>query len=103
MNHDFSSVDRRINYLRNEIYTYDKFLRNPTQGQTDMATQAKFAMDADDYQQELDELVTLREIADKAKQPTSIKTWQAALLAFYSTVAIVIAVLSLWMVAYGGR
>ena len=44
---DFSAVDRRINYLQQELYTYDKFLRNPqSPGSNDMGAQAKFAIDA---------------------------------------------------------
>ena len=59
MGNDYRAVDRRIRFLQQEIYNYDKFLRHPGT-ETDMATQAKFAADADDYQTELDELMTLR-------------------------------------------
>lgn len=93
----FSATDRRINYLRQELYTYDKFLRNPTSS-GDVASSAKFAIDADDYQKELDELMYLRELAEKATRPKSLKTWQAVLLAFYATLAMAMAALSLWAV-----
>jgi hypothetical protein len=97
---DFSAIDRRINYLQQELYTYDKFLRNPqAPGATDMGAQAKFAIDANDHQKELDELMYLRELAEKATQPNSLKTWQALILVFYSTMAIAIAGLSLWLVS----
>ena len=99
MNNDYRQVDRRIRYLQQEIYNYDKFLRNPA-GQTDMATQAKFAADADDYQAELEELMTLRELADKARQPSGIAHWQAAIMAAFSGVALAVAVASIYLVLY---
>lgn len=99
MKNEFRAVDRRINYLRQELYSYDKFLRHPGDN-ADMATQAKFAMDADDYPQELDELMTLRELADKAKQPTGIATWQAAILAGFSAISLALAVASIYTVLY---
>lgn len=95
---DFSAIDRRINFLRQELYSYDKYLRHPT-GDVDMATQAKFAADADDYQMELDELIYLRGLAEKARQPSSVALWQAILLAFFTSAALVIAVFSLVLAA----
>ena len=94
----FPATDRRLNYLRQELYTYDKFFRDPT-APGDVAASAKFAIDADDHQKELEELMYLRELADKAMRPKSLKSWQAALLAFYATLAMVMAALSLWAVA----
>jgi len=99
MSNEFRAVDRRIRYLQNEIYNYDKFLRHPGV-ETDMATQAKFAADADDQQQELDELMTLRELADKAKQPTGIATWQAAIMAGGVGIALALATASIYVVLY---
>lgn len=99
MSNDYRAVDRRIRFLQQEIYNYDKFLRNPS-SQTDMATQAKFAADADDYQTELDELMTLRELADKATRPTTIATWQAAIIAAFSGIALAVAVASIYLVLY---
>ena len=52
MGNEYRAVDRRIRFLQQEIYNYDKFLRHPA-GEVDMGTQAKFAADADDYVQEL--------------------------------------------------
>ena len=99
MGNDYRAVDRRIRFLQQEIYNYDKFLRHPGT-ETDMATQAKFAADADDYQTELDELMTLRELAEKAKQPTGIATWQAAIMATFSGIALAVAVASIYLVLY---
>lgn len=99
MRNEYRAVDRRIRFLQQEIYNYDKFLRNPA-GQTDMATQAKFAADADDYQTELDELMTLRDLADKANTPTTIAAWQAAIMATFSGVALIVAVASIYLVLY---
>jgi len=99
MSNEYRAVDRRIRYLQQEIYNYDKFLRHPGV-ETDMATQAKFAADADDYQMELDELMTLRELAEVAKQPTGIAAWQAALVATFSGVAVIIALASIYTVLY---
>lgn len=99
MSNDYRAVDRRIRYLQQEIYNYDKFLRHPGV-ETDIATQAKFAADADDYQTELDELMTLRELADKANRPTGIATWQAAIVASFSGIALVIALASIYTVLY---
>ena len=99
MGNDYRAVDRRIRFLQQEIYNYDKFLRHPGT-ETDMATQAKFAADADDYQTELEELMTLRELAEKAKQPTGIATWQAAIMATFSGVALAVAVASIYLVLY---
>lgn len=99
MSNEFRAVDRRIRYLQQEIYNYDKFLRHPA-GDVDMGTQAKFAADADDYQMELDELMTLRELADKAKQPTGIATWQAAIMAGGVGIALVLATASIYVVLY---
>ena len=98
--HDLSAIDRRINYLQQELYTYDKFLRNPqAPGANDMGAQAKFAIDAQGNQEELDQLMYLRSLATAMNKPTTIKTWQVALMAFYSTIAVLIAGLSLWLVS----
>jgi hypothetical protein len=99
MGNDYKAVDRHIWYLQQEIYNYDKFLRHPV-GEVDMATQAKFAADADDNVKLLEELMTLRELADKAKQPTGIATWQAALMATFSGIALAVAVASIYLVLY---
>ena len=99
MGNDFRAVDRRIRYLQQEIYNYDKFLRHPA-GDVDMGTQAKFAADADDYQLELDELMTLRELAEAAKRPTGIATWQAAIMATFSALALAVATASIYLVLY---
>lgn len=97
---DFSAVDRRINYLQQELYTYDKFLRNPqSPGSNDMGAQAKFAIDAQGNQEELEQLMYLRSLATAANKPTGIKAWQALILVFYSTIAVLIAGLSLWLVS----
>jgi len=95
---DYSAIDRRINFLRQELYSYDKYLRHPA-GEVDMATQAKFAADADDYQLELDDLIYLRGLAEKARQPSGVALWQAMLLAFFSSAALLVAVLSLFLAA----
>lgn len=98
--HDLSAIDRRINYLQQELYTYDKFLRNPqAPGANDMGAQAKFAIDAQGNQEELEQLMYLRSLATAANKPTGIKAWQALILVFYSTMAIAIAGLSLWLVS----
>ena len=98
--HDLSAIDRRINYLQQELYTYDKFLRNPqAPGANDMGAQAKFAIDAQGNQEELEQLMYLRSLATVANKPTGIKAWQALILVFYSTMAIAIAGLSLWLVS----
>lgn len=99
MSNEYRAVDRRIRYLQQEIYNYDKFLRHPGT-ETDMATQAKFAADADDYQTELDELMTLRELADKANRPTGIAAWQAVIVASFSGIALAIALASIYTVLY---
>ena len=99
MSNEYRAVDRRIRFLQQEIYNYDKFLRHPD-ANTDMATQAKFAADADDYQAELEELMTLRELADKATKPTAITTWQAAIMATFSAVSLAVAVASIYLVLY---
>ena len=97
---DFSAIDRRINYLQQELYTYDKFLRNPqSPGANDMGAQAKFAIDAQGNQEELEQLMYLRSLATVANKPTGIKAWQAIILVFYSTMALAIAGLSLWLVS----
>jgi hypothetical protein len=95
---DFSAVDRRINYLQQELYTYDKYLRNP-QSQGDLGAQTKFAIDAQGDQEELEQLMYLRSLATVANKPTGIRTWQALILVFYCTIAVLIAVLSLWLVS----
>ena len=97
---DFSAIDRRINYLQQELYTYDKFLRNPqSPGANDMGVQSKFAIDAQGNQEELEQLMYLRSLATVANKPTGIKAWQAIILVFYSTMALAIAGLSLWLVS----
>ena len=97
---DFSAVDRRINYLQQELYTYDKFLRNPqAPGANDMGAQAKFAIDAQGNQEELEQLMYLRSLATVANKPTGIKAWQVLILVFYCTIAVLIAGLSLWLVS----
>jgi hypothetical protein len=97
---DFSAIDRRINYLQQELYTYDKFLRNPqAPGANDMGAQAKFAIDAQGNQEELEQLMYLRSLATVANKLTGIKAWQALILVFYCTIAVLIAGLSLWLVS----
>ena len=97
---DLSRVYRRIDFLRSELYTYDKFLRNPqSPGANDMGAQAKFAIDAQGNQEELEQLMYLRSLATVANKPTGIKAWQALILVFYSTIAVLIAGLSLWLVS----
>jgi hypothetical protein len=97
---DFSAVDRRINYLQQELYTYDKFLRNPqAPGANDMGAQAKFAIDAQGNQEELEQLMYLRSLATVANKPTGIKAWQALILVFYCTIAVVFAGVALWLVS----
>ena len=44
--------------------------------------------------------MTLRELAGKAKQPTGIATWQAAIMATFSAVALAVAVASIYLVLY---
>lgn len=97
---DFSAVDRRINYLQQDLYTYDKFLRNPqAPGANDMGAQAKFAIDAQGNQEELEQLMYLRSLATVANKPTGIKAWQALILVFYCTIAVVFAGVALWLVS----
>lgn len=97
---DFSAVDRRINYLQQELYTYDKFLRNSqAPGANDMGAQAKFAIDAQGNQEELEQLMYLRSLATVANKPTGIKAWQALILVFYCTIAVVFAGVALWLVS----
>ena len=99
MSNDYRAVDRRIRYLEQEIYNYDKFYRSPS-GDVDAAAQARFDRDYADNQQELDELMTLRELAEKASAPTTIATWQAAIMATFSGVALAVAVASIYLVLY---
>ena len=92
----FPAIDRRISYLRQELYTYDKFLRNPDE-KSDVGASAKWAIDADDYQRELDELTYLRDMVDGANMPSPMTKWQAGLILFFASVAVGIAVLSLFI------
>lgn len=93
---EFPETDRRIYGLRQELYTYDKWLRDPA-GAKDMPAQAAMALNADQQQRELSELVYLRSLPDKLNQPTGIRTWQAALLIFFIGIALTIAAISLWL------
>lgn len=95
----FAAVSRRIMYLEQELYTYDKYLRDP-KGGGDMAGQAAMAINAEQMQQELDELMTLKGLADKAQEPSQIRIWQAMLLGLFSLVSIIIAGLSLYLSMY---
>lgn len=90
----FSAIDRRIHYLEQELYTYDKFLRNPSE-KNDVGASAKWAIDADDYQKELEELTYLRGLVDDASKPSPMTRWQAGLILFYASIAVAIAILSL--------
>ena len=94
----YPAVSRRIMYLEQELYTYDKYLRDP-KGTADMAAQAAMASNADQMQQELDELMTLKGLADKAQEPSQIRIWQAVMLGVFSFVSILIAGLSLYLSA----
>lgn len=93
---NFPYSDRRANFLRQELYNHDRYLRNPQTG-SDPAMQVKFSIDAEDYQNELEEIVYMRSFIDKATQPTGIQNWQALILVFYTTVGLIIAALSLWL------
>ena len=44
--------------------------------------------------------MTLRDLADKAKQPTGIATWQTAIMATFPAVALAVAVASIYLVLY---
>ena len=46
-----------------------------------------------------EEVEYLRSLATVANKPTGIKTWQALILVFYATIAVLIAGLSLWLVS----
>lgn len=98
MNNDFSAVDRRIEYLKRKLYEYDSFGR--TDAQLNPASALQKSIDQNAYQDELTELMTLRELADKARQPTGIATWQAAVIATFSGVAIAMATASIYLVLY---
>ncbi len=98
---DFSAVDRRIEFLRRKIYEYDDTGRMDAQLNPQAAIQK--SIDQRDYQEELEQLMYLRslpaQVVKRANENTSIKAWQAALLVFFSTVAVLIASLALWMAA----
>ena len=98
---DLSAVDRRIEYLRRKIYEYDDTGRMDAQLNPQAAIQK--SIDQRDYQEELEQLMYLRslpaQLAKRANENTSIKAWQAALLVMFSTVAVVIASVALWMVS----
>lgn len=89
---DFSEVDERIRFLDRKIYEINEF------GRTDNnALDFTRTIELRSYRNEREQLVYLRNLADKVAQPTEIRWWQAILLAIYSTIAMLIAVLSLWM------
>ena len=91
-----SAIDRRINYLRQELYTYDRYMRNPT-GQVDMTGQAALAINAHDHQEELDQLLYLIGFVEQFDKPAGIKTCQALILVFYCTASVLIATVSLFL------
>ena len=89
---DFSEVDERIRFLDRKIYEINEF------GRTDNnALDLTRTIELRSCRNEREQLVYLRNLADKAAKPTGIRWWQAILLVIYSTIAMLIAVLSMWM------
>jgi hypothetical protein len=93
---DLSSILRRTNFLRMELYNYEKFFRNP-QNETDIATHAKWAVDADDYQRELDQLDYLLGLHDKLTRPATVAPWQLVIILVSVTLAIIVASIALYV------
>lgn len=92
----FPAVERRINYLRQELYNYDKYFRDPS-NDIEVGKHAKFAIDASDHQVELSELMHLLKLAEKANRQTSFKQWQVMLVVIYSTLALIFALVAIWL------
>lgn len=90
---DFSAVDRRIRYLEQELYTYDKWLRDPS-GAKDISGQASMAINAQQHQEELEQLMYLRALVSR---PVTMQAWQIALFSASLLIAFLIAALSLWL------
>lgn len=93
-NHDLPAVRRRLNYLRQELYTYDRFLRNPTESQ-DMAHQAKWAIDSADHQAEIEELEYLLDLA-KGKEGIDVWRRDTFIVLAVGIVSIVLAAINLF-------
>ena len=94
--HDVSGIERRINYLRNELYTYDKFLRNPA-SDADIAAHAKWAIDAEDCQKELEQLQYLMSLHDRLTRPTAMAAWQVTIIVVSVVLAFFVALTSLYV------
>jgi hypothetical protein len=50
---EFTALRRRKRYLEQELYTYDKYLRNHPE---DVTAQTRMALDAQDFNDELNEI-----------------------------------------------
>ena len=95
---DLSHIQRRINYLRSELYNYDKYFRDP-QKDGDIATHAKWAIDADDCQKELNELEYLLDLHERMNRPAPIRSWQIIIMAVSTGLAVIVAGYSLYLAA----
>lgn len=92
----FPAVERRINYLRQELYNYDKYFRDPS-NDIDVAKHAKFAIDANDCEEELSELMHLLKLAERVNGHACIRGWQAMLVVACSAMALIFALLAIWL------
>lgn len=91
----FQATKRRIHYLYQELYTYDRFLRNPQGSDNDMAHAAKWAIDAKDHEAELRELEYLLELAQRERRP--VPPWLLVLLMVLTGLAMLTAVWAIWL------
>lgn len=91
----FQATKRRIYYLHQELYNYDRFLRNPQGSDNDMAHSAKWAIDASDHEAELRELEYLLELAQRERRP--VPPWLLVLLMVLTGLSMLTAVWAIWL------
>lgn len=91
MNREFPALRRRLNYLENEIYAYQKWLKN---GEANQAEQFRQATDAAACQEEAAEIDYVLRFFDRLGNG-DWKTWQLVLMAVSVLASIVMSGLAL--------
>jgi len=93
---EYRRVDRRIEWLRRKLYEYDE--QGRVDGQMNPAVAIQRNIDMQDYADELRELMSLRDIADRMNQPTGVKKWQMWIVIGYATITFLMTALLFYFV-----
>ncbi len=88
---EFPALLRRKRYLEQELYTYDKYLRNP---ESNMTGQAGMAINADQQQEELDEIDFLLRLFERLTNGFHLSRGQWLLMVLVVLVALALGIVA---------